>query len=143
MWRKTLWFYIFFDFELHQRWNLSWPNQIKEYHLNSKLNDKEKVQQQWNILCHSVMSSEVIVKIDQAQFLKSNFIAVLIVLLLLATGTLSCWISKISGFTGAPVAFKTWCGHKYRVGIICPPWLRYAQRRAWGYNGARTVPNST
>ena len=23
--------------------------------------------------------------------------------------------------TGAPVAFKTWCGHQYRVGIICPP----------------------
>ena len=25
---------------------------------------------------------------------------------------------------GAPVAFKTWCGHQYRVGIICPLWLR-------------------
>ena len=25
---------------------------------------------------------------------------------------------------GAPVAFKTWCGHQYRVGIICPTWLR-------------------
>ena len=22
---------------------------------------------------------------------------------------------------GAPVAFKTWCGRTYRVGIICPP----------------------
>ena len=22
---------------------------------------------------------------------------------------------------GAPVAFKTWCGHQYRGGIICPP----------------------
>ena len=27
--------------------------------------------------------------------------------------------------TGAHVDFKTWCGHQYRVGIICPPpWLR-------------------
>ena len=26
--------------------------------------------------------------------------------------------------SGAPVAFKTWCGHQYRVGIICPPWSR-------------------
>ena len=23
--------------------------------------------------------------------------------------------------TGASVAFKTWCGHQYRVGIISPP----------------------
>ena len=23
--------------------------------------------------------------------------------------------------SGAPVAFKTWCGHQYWVGIICPP----------------------
>ena len=26
--------------------------------------------------------------------------------------------------TGAPVAFKTWWGHQYRVGIIYPTWLR-------------------
>ena len=26
---------------------------------------------------------------------------------------------------GVPVAFKIWCGHQYRVGIIAPPpWLR-------------------
>ena len=27
-------------------------------------------------------------------------------------------------YAGAPVAFKTWCGPQYRVGIICPIWLR-------------------
>ena len=26
--------------------------------------------------------------------------------------------------SGAPVTFKTWCGHQYRDGIICPLWLR-------------------
>ena len=25
------------------------------------------------------------------------------------------------GNAGAPVAFKSWCGRQYRVGIICPP----------------------
>ena len=25
------------------------------------------------------------------------------------------------GNSGAPVAFKTWWGHQYRVGKICPP----------------------
>ena len=51
-------------------------------------------------------------------------------------------------YTCAPVAFKTWCGHQYRMGIICPPlveiglgWLSkldvdmsprpHAHRRAW------------
>ena len=24
-------------------------------------------------------------------------------------------------YSGAPVAFKTWCGHQYRMGIIFPP----------------------
>ena len=27
-------------------------------------------------------------------------------------------------YSGAPVAFNTWCGHHYSVGIICLPWLR-------------------
>ena len=30
------------------------------------------------------------------------------------------WVD-ILGIAGAPVAFKTWCGHQYCVGIICPP----------------------
>ena len=52
-------------------------------------------------------------------------------------------------YASTPVAFKTWCGHQYRVGIIYPPplveiglrWLPkhgvdtspcpYAHRRAW------------
>ena len=29
--------------------------------------------------------------------------------------------SKKFDITGAPVAFKTWRGHHYMVGIICPP----------------------
>ena len=27
-------------------------------------------------------------------------------------------LAKYQG--GAPLAFNTWCGHQYRVGIICP-----------------------
>ena len=27
-------------------------------------------------------------------------------------------------FAGAPVAFKTWCGHQYGGGHNVPPWLR-------------------
>ena len=34
---------------------------------------------------------------------------------------MKCW----TVLTGTPVAFKTWCGHQYRVGIICLLWLRY------------------
>ena len=30
--------------------------------------------------------------------------------------------------SGAPVAFKTWCGHQYRVGIICPPLVEIGLR---------------
>ena len=33
---------------------------------------------------------------------------------------MKCW----TVLTGTPVAFKTWCGHQYRVGIICLLWLR-------------------
>ena len=29
--------------------------------------------------------------------------------------------SRANQASGAPVAFKTWCGHQCRVGIICPP----------------------
>ena len=32
-----------------------------------------------------------------------------------------CRVEKIMTGTDTPVAFKTWCGHQYRVGIICPP----------------------
>ena len=33
--------------------------------------------------------------------------------------------TSIFMYSGAPVAFKTWCGHQYRVGRIClPPWLK-------------------
>ena len=31
---------------------------------------------------------------------------------------------KFSVRSGAPVAFKTWFGHQYRVKIICPLWLK-------------------
>ena len=43
--------------------------------------------------------------------------------------------------TGAPVAFKTWCGHQYRVGIICPPRLRQVKVAAKTWCGH--VPTST
>ena len=37
----------------------------------------------------------------------------------------STWCTTyILYITGAPVAFKTWWGHQYRVGIYCPHWLR-------------------
>ena len=39
------------------------------------------------------------------------------------------WIlSNNTGVTGAPVAFKTWCGNQYRVGIICPPLVEIGLR---------------
>ena len=37
------------------------------------------------------------------------------------------WVD-ILGIAGAPVAFKTWCGHYYRVGIICPPLVEIGLR---------------
>ena len=29
--------------------------------------------------------------------------------------------ASINAVSGAPVVFKSWCGHQYRVGIISPP----------------------
>ena len=48
-------------------------------------------------------------------------------------------------FSGAPVAFKTWCGHPYRVGIICPPgWdrVKVAAKTWCGHVPTSTCPQA-
>ena len=39
----------------------------------------------------------------------------------IATSVIIITVMSVIVYSGAPVAFKTWCGHQYMVGIICPP----------------------
>ena len=57
----------------------------------------------------------------------------------LAVSIFELWIHR----TGAPVAFKTWCGHDYRVGIICPPPPGWDRVRVAAKTWCGHVPTST